>query len=57
MKAARVVKETIIKEHHYHEKQLVPYYPQPYYVKTLITNGSATRLDQINYAQGFVSGR
>ena len=32
------------------------YYSQPYYVKTLITNGSAARLDQINYAQGFVSG-
>src|SRR3954447_12614924 len=32
------------------------YYPQPYYVKTMITNGSAARLDQINYAQGFVSG-
>jgi chitinase len=30
------------------------YYPQPYYVKALITNGSATRLDQINYAQGAV---
>jgi len=32
------------------------YYPQPYLVKTLIANGSAARLDQINYAQGFVSG-
>jgi chitinase len=32
------------------------YYPQPYLVRTLITNGSAARLDQINYAQGFVSG-
>lgn len=32
------------------------YYPQPYYVKSLITNGSAAHLDQINYAQGFVSG-
>ena len=32
------------------------YYPQPFLVKTLITNGSATRLNQINYAQGFVSG-
>lgn len=32
------------------------YYPQPFYVKTLITNGSAARLDQINYAQGAVSG-
>ncbi len=32
------------------------YYAQPYYVKNLIANGSAARLDQINYAQGFVSG-
>jgi chitinase len=32
------------------------YYPQPYLVRTLIANGSASRLDQINYAQGFVSG-
>src|SRR6266700_7204786 len=32
------------------------YYPQPYYVKALITNGSAAHLDQINYAQGSVSG-
>ena len=32
------------------------YYPQPYLVKSLIANGSAARLDQINYAQGFVSG-
>ena len=32
------------------------YYPQPYLVKTLVANGSAARLDQINYAQGFVSG-
>jgi chitinase len=32
------------------------YNPQPYYVKTLITNGSAARLDQINYSQGSVSG-
>lgn len=32
------------------------HYPQPYLVKTLIANGSAARLDQINYAQGFVSG-
>jgi chitinase len=32
------------------------YYPQPYLVKNLITNGSARRLDQINYAQGSVSG-
>ncbi len=32
------------------------YDPEPYYVKTLVANGSAERLDQINYAQGFVSG-
>jgi chitinase len=32
------------------------YYPQPYYVKTLVTNGSAARLDQINYSQGSVAG-
>ena len=32
------------------------YYPQPYYVKALITNGSAAHLDQINYAQGSVAG-
>ena len=32
------------------------YYPQSFLVKTLITNGSAPRLGQINYAQGFVSG-
>ena len=31
------------------------YYPQPYYVKALVTNHSAAHLDQINYAQGFVS--
>lgn len=31
------------------------YYDHPYYVKDLIGNGSAVRLDQINYAQGFVS--
>ena len=30
-------------------------YAQPYYVKILVTNGVAERLDQINYAQGFVS--
>src|SRR5579863_1527173 len=29
---------------------------QPYYVKTLVTNGSARRLDQINYSQGSVGG-
>jgi chitinase len=40
---------------------LVGYFPQwglhlaePYYVKALVTNGSAQRLDQINYAQGSV---
>jgi chitinase len=32
------------------------YYQQPYLVKTLVANGSAAHLDQINYAQGFVSG-
>src|SRR5579871_453552 len=32
------------------------YYKQPYYVKTLIANGSARRLDQINYSQGSVGG-
>lgn len=32
------------------------YYPKPYYVKNLLANGSAARLDQINYAEGFVSG-
>jgi chitinase len=32
------------------------YYQHPYLVKTLISNGSAAHLDQINYAQGFVSG-
>lgn len=39
------------------------YFPQwgiynshPYYVKTLVTNGSVRRLDQINYSQGSVSG-
>lgn len=31
------------------------YYDQPFYVKNLVTNGSAKRLDQINYAQGFVT--
>ena len=31
------------------------YYEQPYYVKHLVDNGSAALLDQINYAQGFVS--
>ena len=31
------------------------YYDQPYYVKELVDNGSAALLDQINYAQGFVS--
>jgi len=40
---------------------LVGYFPQwgisiaqPYYVKTLIKNGAAARLDQINYSQGSV---
>jgi chitinase len=32
------------------------YNPQPYYVKTLLANGSAAHLDQINYAQGSVGG-
>jgi chitinase len=32
------------------------YYEQPYYLKQLVDNGSAALLDQINYAQGFVSG-
>lgn len=32
------------------------YYDHPYYVKELVTNGSIELLDQINYAQGFVSG-
>jgi chitinase len=32
------------------------YYPQPYYVKTLVANGSARHLDQINYSQGSVGG-
>src|ERR1700757_2954269 len=32
------------------------YYDQPYSVKQLVDNGSAALLDQINYAQGFVSG-
>lgn len=32
------------------------YYPQPYYVKALVTSGSAARLDQINYSQGAVHG-
>jgi chitinase len=31
------------------------YYDQPYYVKQLVDNGSVALLDQINYAQGFVS--
>jgi chitinase len=42
---------------------VVGYFPQwglhnaqPYYVKTLVVNGSAARLDQINYSQGSVSG-
>ena len=32
------------------------YNSQPFYVKTLVTNGSARHLDQINYSQGSVSG-
>jgi chitinase len=32
------------------------YYDQPYYVKELVDNDSVALLDQINYAQGFVSG-
>lgn len=32
------------------------YYDQPYYVKNLVMNGRAKFLDQLNYAQGFVSG-
>lgn len=32
------------------------YNEQPYSVKQLVDNGSAALLDQINYAQGFVSG-
>ena len=32
------------------------YYQQPYLVKTLVANGSASHLDQLNYAQGFVNG-
>jgi len=51
----------------HHERQhtprhlLVGYFPQwgiddpePFYVKALVTNGSAARLDQIDYAQGAV---
>ncbi|HEY1986779.1 MAG TPA: glycosyl hydrolase family 18 protein [Terracidiphilus sp.] len=32
------------------------YNPQPYYVKMLVTSGSAAHLDQINYSQGSVAG-
>jgi chitinase len=32
------------------------YNHQPYYVRSLISSGSAARLDQINYSQGSVSG-
>ena len=32
------------------------YYPRPFYLKTLVTNGSAAHLDQINYSQAAVSG-
>lgn len=42
---------------------IVGYFPQwgvhsdhPYYVKALVTSGSARRLDQLNYAQGAVYG-
>ena len=31
-------------------------YPKPYYVKSLVTSGSAARLDQINYSQAAVQG-
>ena len=44
-----------------HRPMLVGYFPQwglyfaqPYYVKALVTNRAADRLDQINYAQGSV---
>lgn len=30
------------------------YYPTPFYLKNLVTNGSARRLDQINFASGAV---
>ena len=32
------------------------YYDQPYTVKQLVQSGAASVLDQLNYAQGFVSG-
>src|ERR1700758_4933239 len=32
------------------------YDKQPFYVQTLVANGSAKRLDQINYSQGSVGG-
>ena len=32
------------------------YNPQPYYVKALVANGSAQRLDQINFANASISG-
>ncbi len=48
---------------HSHRHLLVGYFPQwglrnaqPFYVKTLIANGSAARLDQINYYEGSVKG-
>jgi chitinase len=49
---------------HSNHPVVVGYFPQwgiydtqkPYYVKTLVTNGSARRLDQINYSQGAVGG-
>jgi chitinase len=47
---------------HLHKRPLVVGYflqagvhsPQPYYVKTLLTNGSARKLDQLNYSRGSV---
>jgi chitinase len=48
-------------QHHAAQRLVVGYFPswgiyyrQPYYVKTLVTNGSAARLDQIDYSQGAV---
>ena len=50
------------RQHPVHQR-VVGYFPQwgiynpaPFYVKALISNGSAARLDQINYSQGSVSG-
>ena len=46
-----------------HQLQLVGYFGQwsidedpPYYLKRLVTNGSAARLDQLNYSQASVAG-